>query len=89
MRVFRKCWGCKKNNGTDRPKEGRRDILTRKSKEPSYIKKDAERWDDMHQNGCRNLSWSDKRVNLKLIRNYILYYKKERKANERKRLETA
>lgn len=52
--------------------------MARKKEEPNYIEELAERfdrWDEIYQNGCNDPSWSDG-VNLNLIRNHILYYKK-------------
>lgn len=52
--------------------------MARKKEEPNYIEELAERfdrWDEIYQNGCHDPSWSDG-VNLNLIRNHILYYKK-------------
>lgn len=52
--------------------------MARKKEEPNYIEELAERfdrWDEIYQNGRHDPSWSDG-VNLNLIRNHILYYKK-------------
>lgn len=52
--------------------------MARKKEEPNYIEELSERfdrWDDVYQNGCHDPSWPDG-VNLNLIRNHIMYYKK-------------
>lgn len=52
--------------------------MARKKEEPNYIEELAERfdrWNDVYQNGGHDPTWADG-VNLNLIRNHILYYKR-------------